>query len=92
MTLIPSYSYIKLFFVFTLTSSQSIQAAVTSLLQVYPQRNMGADEWRSAHLFNIVAAPAQMLNPAQTEKVRIRIASYVIAYFFEKKKKKMLGV
>ena len=48
---------------------QSIQAAVMSLLQVYPQRSMEAGEWRSSSLFNIVAVPVQMLNPAQTEKV-----------------------
>ena len=48
---------------------QSIQTAVMSLLQVYPQRNLGANEWRSSHLFNIISVPAQMLNPSQTDKV-----------------------
>ncbi|CAK8685235.1 nck-associated protein 1-like isoform X1 [Clavelina lepadiformis] len=50
--------------------SRSLQSAVSSLLHVYPQRNMGAEEWRSNSLFNIVATPAQMLNPAQTDKMQ----------------------
>lgn len=46
-----------------------MHSAVMSLIQVYPSRNVTADTWRAAHLFNVVAAPAQMLNPAQSEKV-----------------------
>nr|XP_018671569.1 nck-associated protein 1 isoform X2 [Ciona intestinalis] len=55
--------------------SRSIQNAVMSLLQIYPQRNSGADVWRSSSLFSVIATPAQMLNPAVTDKMQCEYIS-----------------
>jgi len=55
--------------------SRTIHSAVLSLIQVYSQRNKTADVWRSAYLFNLTAAPAQMLNPAQSEKLQCEYIS-----------------
>jgi len=55
--------------------SRTLTSAVLSLLQVYPQRAMTAESWRTSSLFNIVANPAQMLNPAQTDKMQCEYIS-----------------
>ncbi|XP_039255502.1 nck-associated protein 1-like isoform X1 [Styela clava] len=49
--------------------SRSVHVALMSLMQVYPQRNMTADNWRAGSLFSIISSPTQMLNPAQTDKM-----------------------
>lgn len=49
--------------------NRSIHGAIMSLMQIYPQRNMPADNWRAGSLFSIINSPAQMLNPAQTDKM-----------------------
>nr|CAB3264230.1 nck-associated protein 1 [Phallusia mammillata] len=54
---------------------RTMHSAVMSLINVYPSRNVTADTWRSAALFNIVAAPSQMLNPAPSEKVQCEYVS-----------------
>ncbi|KAG1685800.1 Membrane-associated protein Hem [Nymphon striatum] len=47
--------------------SKLLANALVSLQQVFPRRNLRADQWRSAQMLSLVANPAQMLNPAQTE-------------------------
>uniref|UniRef100_H2ZNY3 Nck-associated protein 1 n=1 Tax=Ciona savignyi TaxID=51511 RepID=H2ZNY3_CIOSA len=55
--------------------SRSMFSAVMSLLQIYPQRNNVADVWRNASLFNVIATPSQMLNPALTDKMQCEYIS-----------------
>ncbi|CAN7942635.1 unnamed protein product, partial [Ixodes hexagonus] len=38
-----------------------------SLQQVFPRRNLTADEWRKSQMLSLLVSPAQMLTPAQTE-------------------------
>uniref|UniRef100_T1JIM6 Membrane-associated protein Hem n=1 Tax=Strigamia maritima TaxID=126957 RepID=T1JIM6_STRMM len=41
--------------------------ALNSLHNVFPRRNLSAEQWRSAQMLSLVSNPSQMLNPAQTE-------------------------
>lgn len=52
------------------TFVQSIHQALMSMMQVYPHRNLSADDWRTGSLFSIISTPAIMLNPALTDKVK----------------------
>lgn len=57
---------------FSLCFWQSLQDALVSLQMVYPRRNLSADQWRNAQLLSLISAPSTMLNPAQSDTVRIR--------------------
>ncbi len=50
---------------------QLLIQALSSLSQVYMRRNLTADQWRSAQMLSLVAAPQQMLYAAQTDTVCI---------------------
>lgn len=43
--------------------------AIISLQQVFPRRNVSADDWRKGQMLSLVGSPAQMLNPAQTDTI-----------------------
>ncbi|XP_019617309.1 PREDICTED: nck-associated protein 1-like isoform X2 [Branchiostoma belcheri] len=47
--------------------SKLVACALLSLHQVYPRRNLPAEQWRQAQMLSLVSAPGQMLNPAQSE-------------------------
>ncbi|KAL4655717.1 nck-associated protein 1-like [Arapaima gigas] len=47
--------------------TKSVTAAVLSLQMVYPRRNLGAEQWRSAQLLSLLSVPANMLAPACCE-------------------------
>ncbi|XP_076355229.1 nck associated protein 1 Hem isoform X2 [Tachypleus tridentatus] len=49
--------------------SKLLCQALMSLQQVFPRRNHTADEWRKSQMLSLVAAPTQMLNPAQTDTI-----------------------
>uniref|UniRef100_A0A8C4NIK5 NCK-associated protein 1 n=1 Tax=Eptatretus burgeri TaxID=7764 RepID=A0A8C4NIK5_EPTBU len=49
------------------THSKSITEALLSLSAVYPRRNLGAEQWRTAQLLSLISAPAGMINPAQSD-------------------------
>uniref|UniRef100_A0A673JYW7 Nck-associated protein 1 n=1 Tax=Sinocyclocheilus rhinocerous TaxID=307959 RepID=A0A673JYW7_9TELE len=51
---------------------KSLQDALVSLQMVYPRRNLSADQWRNAQLLSLISAPSTMLNPAQSDTVRMR--------------------
>ncbi|XP_076048024.1 nck associated protein 1 Hem isoform X3 [Oratosquilla oratoria] len=44
-----------------------LSAALSSLHQLYPRRNLKADQWRAAQMLSLVNNPSQLLNPAQTD-------------------------
>ncbi|KAF0311325.1 Membrane-associated protein Hem [Amphibalanus amphitrite] len=44
-----------------------LYSALHSLKDVFPRRNLSADQWRSGKMLSLTASPAQMLNPAQTD-------------------------
>uniref|UniRef100_A0A672NU37 Nck-associated protein 1 n=1 Tax=Sinocyclocheilus grahami TaxID=75366 RepID=A0A672NU37_SINGR len=50
---------------------KSLQDALVSLQMVYPRRNLSADQWRNAQLLSLISAPSTMLNPAQSDTVRM---------------------
>uniref|UniRef100_A0A671NJV9 Nck-associated protein 1 n=1 Tax=Sinocyclocheilus anshuiensis TaxID=1608454 RepID=A0A671NJV9_9TELE len=54
---------------------KSLQDALVSLQMVYPRRNLSADQWRNAQLLSLISAPSTMLNPAQSDTVRMRYKS-----------------
>uniref|UniRef100_A0A8C9VK67 NCK associated protein 1 like n=1 Tax=Scleropages formosus TaxID=113540 RepID=A0A8C9VK67_SCLFO len=47
--------------------TKSVTGAVLSLHMVYPRRNLGAEQWRSAQLLSLLSVPADMLSPACCE-------------------------
>ncbi|XP_037288152.2 nck associated protein 1 Hem isoform X1 [Rhipicephalus microplus] len=47
--------------------SKTLFQALMSLQQVFPRRNLTADEWRKSQMLSLLVTPAQMLTPAQTE-------------------------
>uniref|UniRef100_A0A131XD99 Putative membrane-associated apoptosis protein n=1 Tax=Hyalomma excavatum TaxID=257692 RepID=A0A131XD99_9ACAR len=47
--------------------SKTLFQALLSLQQVFPRRNLTADEWRKSQMLSLLVTPAQMLTPAQTE-------------------------
>ncbi|XP_075529048.1 nck associated protein 1 Hem isoform X1 [Dermacentor variabilis] len=47
--------------------SKTLFQALLSLQQVFPRRNLTADDWRKSQMLSLLVAPAQMLTPAQTE-------------------------
>lgn len=47
--------------------SKLLFQALMSLQQVFPRRNLSVEDWRKSQMLSLVASPAQMLNPAQTE-------------------------
>lgn len=47
--------------------SKMLFQALLSLQQVFPRRNLTADEWRKSQMLSLLVAPGQMLTPAQTE-------------------------
>ncbi|CAN8010221.1 unnamed protein product, partial [Ixodes pacificus] len=47
--------------------SKTLFQALLSLQQVFPRRNLTADEWRKSQMLSLLVSPAQMLTPAQTE-------------------------
>ncbi|GFV82976.1 membrane-associated protein Hem [Trichonephila clavipes] len=47
--------------------SKLLFQALMSLQQVFPRRNLTVADWRKSQMLSLVANPAQMLNPAQTE-------------------------
>uniref|UniRef100_A0A3P8VLS4 NCK associated protein 1 like n=1 Tax=Cynoglossus semilaevis TaxID=244447 RepID=A0A3P8VLS4_CYNSE len=49
--------------------TRSVTAALLSLKNVYPRRNMLAEQWRSAQLLSLLSAPATMLDPACCDTV-----------------------
>ncbi|KAH8034714.1 hypothetical protein HPB51_000804 [Rhipicephalus microplus] len=49
--------------------SKTLFQALMSLQQVFPRRNLTADEWRKSQMLSLLVTPAQMLTPAQTETV-----------------------
>lgn len=48
-----------------------------SLQQVFPRRNLTVDDWRKSQMLSLVASPSQMLNPAQTETVRMLFSEVI---------------
>nr|XP_019952062.1 PREDICTED: nck-associated protein 1-like isoform X1 [Paralichthys olivaceus] len=44
--------------------TRSVTAALLSLKNVYPRRNLPAEQWRSAQLLSLLSAPATMLESA----------------------------
>ncbi|XP_060925622.1 nck-associated protein 1-like [Limanda limanda] len=44
--------------------TKSVTAALLSLKNVYPRRNLPAEQWRNAQLLSLLSAPAAMLDPA----------------------------
>ncbi|XP_065296477.1 membrane-associated protein Hem [Dermacentor albipictus] len=47
--------------------SKTLFQALLSLQQVFPRRNLTADDWRKSQMLSLLVTPAQMLTPAQTE-------------------------
>ncbi|XP_064476565.1 membrane-associated protein Hem-like isoform X2 [Ornithodoros turicata] len=47
--------------------SKMLFQVLMSLQQVFPRRNLTADDWRKSQMLSLLVAPAQMLTPAQTE-------------------------
>ena len=41
--------------------------ALLSLSNVYPRRNLSAEQWRAAQMLSLVSNPSQLLNPAHTD-------------------------
>lgn len=44
-----------------------VSAAVFSLQNLYPRRNLTAEQWRAAQMLSLVSNPGHLLNPAQTD-------------------------
>lgn len=67
--------------------SKLLAQALSSLHQIFPMRNLPAEEWRKSQILSLVAIPSQMLNPAQTETVQCEYLSldamerYIICKF-----------
>ncbi|XP_033101445.1 nck-associated protein 1-like isoform X1 [Anneissia japonica] len=50
--------------------TKCLSFALFSLQQIYPRRNLGADQWRAQEMLSIITKPAVMLNPAQSDTMR----------------------
>ena len=47
--------------------TRTITQALLSLQNVYPRRNLSAEQWRAAQMLSLVSNPSQLLNPAHTD-------------------------
>ena len=47
--------------------TRTLTHALLSLTNVYPRRNLSADQWRAAQMLSLVSNPTQLLNPAHTD-------------------------
>ena len=47
--------------------TRTITQALLSLSNVYPRRNLSAEQWRAAQMLSLVSNPSQLLNPAHTD-------------------------
>lgn len=49
--------------------SKMLYTALSSLVHVFPRRNLSADDWRKNYLLSLIAQPNSMLTPSQTETI-----------------------
>ena len=47
--------------------TRTLTNALLSLSNVYPRRNLSAEQWRAAQMLSLVSNPSQLLNPAHTD-------------------------
>uniref|UniRef100_A0AAR2IKF1 NCK associated protein 1 like n=1 Tax=Pygocentrus nattereri TaxID=42514 RepID=A0AAR2IKF1_PYGNA len=50
-----------------LTDSSAVTEALLSLQQVYPRRNLPAEQWRSVQLLSLLGTPTNLLSPASCD-------------------------
>ncbi|KPM08243.1 hypothetical protein QR98_0067590 [Sarcoptes scabiei] len=55
--------------------SKLLQQALISFADIFPVRNVTANDWRNEQLFSLIANPENMLNPAQTPTVQCHYLS-----------------
>lgn len=60
---------------------KSLSDALISLQMVYPRRNLSAEQWRNAQLLSLISAPSTMLNPAQSDTVKL-ISTFIFYWFY----------
>ena len=49
--------------------TKTLTQALLSLGNIYPRRNLSAEQWRSAQMLSLVSNPGQLLNPAHTDTI-----------------------
>jgi NCK-associated protein 1 len=49
--------------------TKTLTTALLSLGNIYPRRNLSAEQWRSAQMLSLVSNPGQLLNPAHTDTI-----------------------
>lgn len=55
--------------------SKLLSQALLSLHQVFPMRTITAQEWRKSQILSLVANPAQLFNPVQTDTIQCEYLS-----------------
>lgn len=55
--------------------SKLLYQALMSLHKIFTMRNLPAEEWRKSQILSLVATPASMLNPAQTDVIQCEYLS-----------------
>lgn len=55
--------------------SKLLYQALMSLHKIFTMRNLPADEWRKSQILSLVATPAAILNPAQTDVIQCEYLS-----------------